>query len=87
MIEVPPKVWTPKIINQFKMPVYEDVDDGVFQFPSYGNCLYRKKFCWQDGDRADIIKFDSERDLVELDWDLKIESVASPVDIGSIENK
>ena len=46
MIEVPPKVWTPKIINQYRVPEYEDVDDSVFDFKPYG-CLISLYFTIQ----------------------------------------
>ena len=85
MIEVPPKIWTPKIVNQFKMPSYDDIDDGIFQFQSFGNCVYRTEKCWQDGDRTDILCFDATTDLQELDKDLRIGNVAS--DSDSYKNK
>ena len=72
MIEVPPKIWKPKIINQFKMPTYNDVDDGIFQFQSFGNCVYRTNKCWQGRDQDDLIKFDDPTDCKDLERDLHI---------------
>ena len=86
MIEVPPKIWTPKIVNQFKMPSYNDIDDGIFQFQSFGNCVYRTEKCWHDGDRTDILCFDAATELQELHKDLRIWNVASDSDSYRIKN-
>ena len=86
VIEVPPKVWQPKIVNKYKMPEYEDVDNGVFEFQSYGNCVFRNSFVWDAGSRADIIDFDDDRDTLELQRDLHIGKLASPTDKLNIKN-
>ena len=40
VIEVPPKVWQPKVVNKYRMPEYEDVDNGVFEFQSCENRVF-----------------------------------------------
>ena len=80
MIEVPPKIWQPKVINQFRMPTYNDVDNGIFQFQAYGKCVYRDNWNWDACNRSDIIHYDSEVHHEELQRDLKIGQGASPDD-------
>ena len=86
MIEVPPKIWKPKIINQFKMPVYNDIDEGIFQFQSFGNCVYRTKKFWQGRIRDDLIQFNNAKDEKELVRGLHIGNAASSLDIDKIKN-
>ena len=59
--------------SQYKLPEYAtDIDDGVFDFKHYGNCVFRPKLQWDPGDRDDIILFDSSKHDKELQVGLKI---------------
>ena len=73
MIEVPPKVWTPKIVNQFWVPQYDDVDEGVFDHTPYGNCVLRPAPKWTPPDCNDVLYFDPSKDETELIRDLHFE--------------
>ena len=72
VIEVPPKIWKPKVVNKFRVPDNSDLDDGVFDFTNYGKCVFKPKGSWDPGTRNDIILFDSSVDSKELLKDLKL---------------
>ena len=60
VIEIPRKVWLPKVKNQFRPePQYSDVDEGYFIFQKYGKAIFRSK-PWRPGHRDDVIAFDKE---------------------------
>ena len=73
LIKVPPKIWQPKVVNQFRMPSYDDVDDGIFEFKAFGNCVLRNDSQWSSGERTDVIQFDDSKDILELEKDLKFQ--------------
>ena len=78
MIEVPPKIWKPKVISKFRMPENNDIDEGVFDFRSYGKCVFRPDTCWDAGTRYDIITFDESKHSAELKKDLNLGANVSP---------
>ena len=43
MIEIPPKIWRPKVLSRWKpVELADDIDDGIFDYTSYGgNCVFR----------------------------------------------
>ena len=44
MIEVPPKVWQPKVIIKYTIPGLEESDvDDILYYSQYGRCVYKKK--------------------------------------------
>ena len=57
VIGLPQKIWQKKVDCALKMPVYDDIDDGVFEFQSYGKCVFRPHNTWKQGSRSDIIEF------------------------------
>ena len=60
VIEIPRKVWLPKVKNEFRPePRYSDVDEGYFIFERYGKAVFRSK-PWKPGYRDDIIMFNEE---------------------------
>ena len=60
VIEIPRKVWLPKVKNEFRPePQYSDVDEGYFIFQEYGKAVFRSK-PWRPGHRDDVITFDKE---------------------------
>ena len=77
VIELPQKIWQKKVDCQFRMPVYDDVDDGVFEFKSYGKCVFRPNATWDAGSRSDLIVFNEMEDSQELQKDLRIGTHAS----------
>ena len=73
LIEVPPKIWRPKVQSQYRLPEYAtDVDDGVFDYKHYGNCVFRPHRSWDPGTRRDIIIFDHSKHNDELQRSLRI---------------
>ena len=82
VIEVPPKVWRPKMLNKYKPIEYsDDIDDGVFDFETYGRAVFRPKTRWTPGDsRDDIIEFIAEKHSEELTKNFKVgENVSQEV--------
>ena len=75
IIEVPPKVWRPKVINKYIPVDYaDDIDDGIFDFECYGKTFFRPKGEWSEGTRTDIIAFDPTEHSKELKTHLKVGS-------------
>ena len=65
-IEVPPKIWSPKVISRYQMLTYTNIDDGVLEFESYGKYMFWPKNNWNAGERTDIIVFDESSDMEVL---------------------
>ena len=60
VIEIPRKVWLPKVKNEFRPESqYSDVDEGYFIFEKYGKAIFRSKQ-WKPGNRDDMIEFDEK---------------------------
>ena len=67
VIEVPPKIWRPKVESRYKMPEYGcDINEGAWDNPNYGKSVYIPKLKWNDMHRDNIIHF-QETDQKELD--------------------
>ena len=77
IINLPPTFWQPKVVNAFKMPVYDDIHEGVFDYKQYGNCVFRPTFSWDSGKRTDIIAWDDSKHSAELHKGLHVGSLAS----------
>lgn len=44
MIEVPAKIWRPKVISRYTVPDYEGEDiDDILDYKQYGRCVYKTK--------------------------------------------
>ena len=57
------------------MPEYAtDIDDGIFEYSDYGNCVFRPNLKWVDRKREDIIWFNEDNDAEELKKGLEIGS-------------
>ena len=54
MIEVPAKIWRPKVVSRYRIPEYygEDID-SILDYSQYGKCLYRTKLSWDEGATRD----------------------------------
>ncbi len=75
LIDVPPKIWRPKVQSKFQLPEYtNDISDGVFDFTPYGNCVVKPSLSWSPSARDDLIIFDESRDMPTLLADFKIGS-------------
>ena len=67
------------MVSNYSLPEYTtDIDDGIFDYKWYGNCVFRPTSTWEPGKRTDILLFDPEKDTTELMRDLKIGSAATP---------
>ena len=75
MIEVPAKIWRPKVVSRYTIPDYEGEDiDDILDYKQYGRCVYRSKLQWSDNSsRTDIILFNEDIDSEELSKDLKFD--------------
>lgn len=59
--------------SQYRLPEYAtEIDDGVFDFQHYGNCVFRPKLTWDPGERDDLIAFDPSKHMDELQSGLRI---------------
>ena len=54
------------------MPVYDDVPEGVFDYPFHGTCEFCSKFSWKPHKRNDIIVWDTTCYSKELEKDIRI---------------
>ena len=75
MIEVPAKIWRPKVVSKYTIPDYEgeDVND-ILDYKQYGRCVYRNKLTWSNTSiRTDVILFDEVKHSAELKKDLKFD--------------
>ena len=44
MIEVPAKIWRPKVVSKYTTPEYYSDDlDSILDYAQYGNCVYTSK--------------------------------------------
>ena len=73
MIEVPAKIWRPKVVSRYCIPEYYGKDiDSILYYGQYGNCLYHTNLSWDEGTTCDDrILFDDELNSTELNKDLK----------------
>ena len=68
MIEVPAKIWRPKVISRYTTPEYHGDDvDGLLDYGQFGKFVYRNNLPWlDDSGRDNIISFDCHAHDVEL---------------------
>ena len=59
MIEVPPKIWRPKMVSKYTTPDYADNNlDGILDYSKFGRYVYRSDIKWNSGaKRMDRIVF------------------------------
>ena len=56
LINIPPKVWKPKVINRYTPVDYSsDIDKGVFDYNCYGKVVFQLISKWKYTDRQDLI--------------------------------
>jgi hypothetical protein len=75
MIEVPAKIWRPKVISKYITPEYHSDDvDSILDYAQYGNCVYKSKLEWKDdSSRNGIIEYDETIHCAELKKDLRFD--------------
>ena len=85
-IEVPPKIWSSKVISCYQMTTYTDIDYVVFKFESYGKYVFHPKNNWNAVERSDIIVFIEPSDMEELNKDLRLGKYVIPENRIKITN-
>ena len=56
LISLPPKIWQPKVTSKYKTPDYaNDIDDGIFDYAAFGNCVFCPDLSWEYAKRNDLI--------------------------------
>ena len=75
MIEVPPKIWRPKVVNRYTTPLLDDEDvDDILDYSQYGKCVYKPDLSWSEGaTRNDLISYYYAVHADELKKDLKFD--------------
>ena len=72
-IELPSRVWRPKVLNKYVPIDYSnDIDEGIFDYSHYGKADFSPNVQWADIPRLDLITFDAKHDMSKLDKGLKI---------------
>ena len=67
LINIPPKVWRPKVINRYIHTDYSsDIDEAVFDCKCYGKVVFRPIIQWKDTDRQDLISYQEDKNRKEL---------------------
>ena len=73
IIEVPPKIWRPKVQNKDTPQDNSiDIDDGVFDFEFYGKTVFRPKQIWKKSQKGDLIPFTKDLHQKELQKNMRV---------------
>ena len=73
VIEVPPKIWIPKVQNKYKPPDNAiDIDDGVFDFEFHGKTVFCPKQIWKKSQKGDLIPFSKDLHQKELQKNIRV---------------
>ena len=63
LISLPPKIWQPKVTSKYKTTDYaDDIDDGIFDYADFGNCVFRSYLSLEYSQQNDLIGFINDRD-------------------------
>ena len=75
MIEVPAKMWRPKVVSKYTPPNLDNTDiDNILDYSQYGKCVYKPNLDWSnDSSRMDIITYDKVIYATELTKDLQFD--------------
>ena len=75
MIEVPSKIWRPKVVRKYITPNLEDTSmDDLLDYGQYRNCLYKPELEQSDSSKLpDIINFNAAVHSMELERDLSFD--------------
>ena len=83
LINIPPKVWRPKMINKYTPTNQtDDIGEGCFDFKQYGKTMFRPLLKWDYYKWDDTIKFNEVVDKAEL---VKYIRICKDADIGHKE--
>ena len=68
------------MVSRYTIPDYEGEDiDDILDYQQYGQCVYCNKLTWLDHfKRTDVIIFNEEDHLAELNKDLKFDKDIDP---------
>ena len=73
VIEVPPKIWSPKVQNKYTPPDYAiDINHGVFDFDFYGKTVFCPKQIWKKIQQNYLIPFTKDLHQKELQKNLHV---------------
>ena len=73
VIELPTKVWHPKVLNKYDPIDYSDnIDESIFDYSHYGKTVFRPKLKRADRPRHNLITFETKKDIAELEKGLRI---------------
>ena len=73
LINIPPKVWRPKMVNIYTPTDQSNgIREGVFEFKQYGNTMFRPKIKWVDHNREDVIQYNEGIHKAELEKYIRI---------------
>ena len=88
MIEVPAKIWRPKVVIKYASPEYYGDDlDSILDYAQYGNCIYRNDLVWTyNSIYRDVIRYDDKEHWAELKKDLGIDKSIDTASQYSIIN-
>ena len=75
MVEVPAKIWRPKVVSRYTTPEYHGDDvDGILDYGQFGKCVYKGNLSrTDDSGREDIIFFDCHAHNAELQKGLRFD--------------
>ena len=76
MIEVPAKIWRPKVVSKYITPEsYSDGVDSILGYAQYGNFVYKNNLTWHDDSSCtDIMKYSKGSDCAGLKKDLRFDN-------------
>ena len=87
---MPPKIWRKRVVSKWQPPsqLTDDIDDGYFDYTCYGSkCVFKPSaFSPTVPPRDDIISFDPDVDMDELNKTLKLDPKLSSHDRNLILN-
>ena len=60
-----------KAANKYKPLVYNDVDEDLYLFKTFGKCI-KSSLSWKPHLRSDLIRWNESLDLLELERDFRL---------------
>ena len=71
VITVSPKCWRKKLVNKYNPIIYDDIDDDLYVFKSFGKSM-KRSFYYTFRPRSDLILWNKFVDKPEILQDLHI---------------
>ena len=80
LIEVPAKIWRPKVVNKYTTPHLEDDNvDDILDYDQYGKGVYKPQMDWSnDNTHKDIIIYNESDHVNKLHNDLRVDDTIGP---------